>query len=140
MKASCDNEREAWRQGYDRLKAAAEPTLFPCWGKINPSLWTQHFSPNTLHHLWEQKTQEMSESTTSGSEHRPRPYPAGIPVCKRSNWGTAGCNPDRCNFRHICASCSGDYQAKLCAKQAEIRKELSDMKGERSGEHSPLRP
>ena len=46
VKASSDYDKEAWL-GYDRLlrrQAAAEPAMFPCWGQINPSIWTQHFS------------------------------------------------------------------------------------------------
>ena len=150
VKASSDYEKEAWL-GYDRLfrrQAAAEPSMFPCWGQINPSIWTQHFSLATA---------RLSCSDCGSKEHRKCPSPPSyqskrserrshpylerpVPICKRWNWGGAGCNSDRCNFRHICGNCFGEHQAKNCPRQSRGRRDMKEEKGERSGDPLPFRP
>ncbi len=148
VKASSDYVEEAWL-GYDSLfrrQAAAEPTLFTCWGQISPPLWTQHFGIAASRiPCWSCGSKEHKKCASGSSHHnrrsdsRFRPYP-DTPVCKRWNWGSVGCSADRCNFRHVCAHCSGDHQAKRCPKQSGTRKESMEKKGERSGEPPPFRP
>ena len=71
------------------------------------------------------------------SERRPRPYPEiPAPVYKRWNWGSSGCDVDRCNFRHVCVSCFGDHQVKNFPRQPWVSKE---GKGGGSGEPPPFR-
>ena len=146
VKASSDYDKEAWL-GYDRLfrkQAAAEPAMFPCWGQINPSMWTQHFSLTTARLPCDDcGSKDHRRCPTAAayqgrrSERRPRPYPERpAPVCKRWNWGSSGCDADRCNFRHVCVSCFGDHQVKNCPRQPRVSKE---GKGGGSGEPPPFR-
>lgn len=136
-KASSEYEKEAWL-GYDRLfrqQAAAEPAMFPNWGEINPSIWTQHFSMVTARigcgdcGSKEHRKCQASTSAYQSKRSESRPHPYSAPACKRWNYGAAGCNIDRCNFRHVCEKCLGGHQAKQCTKEATERKEGKEKQG-----------
>jgi hypothetical protein len=133
VKASIDYEGDAWLQ-YDRFfhrQAAAEPSRYPRWGEIDPSIWTQQFgraiarlaypdgsssssssdSHNTGSPAGETRSQKPSSSKYTRSRGRPYPKPRFTPICQRWNRGDC-CSPHFCNYQHVCLECFKDHQVR----------------------------